>query len=360
MRRSDKKGPDLDYNVLARWNGTLAFYMGVANIEHICSSLIAAGMDSSTPAAVIRWVATPAQQVLIGMVADIADKARAADIRPPAIVLIGKVVALRDKLKWFERRPLFGQAAIVTRARAQASELSQRLEELGAEVIELPTIRIEPPADPAPLAKAVRELDKFNWIIFTSANAVDSFFAALNEAKLDARALAACRICCIGPATARRLSHFGLRADAQPENFTGAAIVEHLAKTVKLAGKRLLVPRSDIAPLELIESLTARGADVRQVEAYRTVSDNTNADVVRSLLASGRGVWITFTSSSTVTNFLAAIPADELHGDNVRLASIGPSTSQTLRASGLQPSVEATEHTIEGLISAILGNSRSV
>ena len=350
----DKSQSDLDYQALADWPGTLVFYMGVANLPEICGELIGRGMDPKTPAAVIRWGTTPRQQVVAAPLGELADRVAAAGLKPPAVTVIGQAAALREKLNWFERRPLFGRRIVVTRARAQASALADRLTELGADVVELPMIRIAPPEDPGPLLEAVGRLDAFDWIVFTSANAVEAFFDALAAAKRDSRALARVRVCAVGPATAERLGQFGIRPDAQPETFRGATVCDALARAgATLNGARVLCPRADIAPKDLPEALAARGAAVTEVVAYRTLPEPVAPDFLEDLSAE-RIDWVTFTSSSTVKNFLAAVGAERLRAWNARLASIGPSTSETLRESGFPPTVEAATHTTDGLIEAIL------
>jgi uroporphyrinogen III methyltransferase/synthase len=350
----DKEGGELDWPALAAWPGTLAFYMAAANLEAICHRLMDAGKNGATPAAIVRWAGTAQQQVLAGTLADIAEKARQANLLPPAIVLIGEVVSLQEQLGWFQRRPLFGQRIALTRAAAQAADLADRLEELGAAVVECPTIAIEPPEDPAPLKQALVNLQTFHWIVFTSVNAVDAFFAALAEAGGDSRLLAGCKLCCIGPATAARLGRFGLRSDLQPEDFTTAALAKSLAGAADLRGVRVLLPRSDIAPPDLADALTARGANVTAVVAYRTRVDSGGSERLRRLLEEGQVDWITFTSPSTVGGLLSAVGPAILRGRSVRLASIGPTTSAALRQAGLEPTVEAARHTMEGLVEAIV------
>ncbi len=354
----DKEGSDLDFHALADWKGTLAFYMGVKNLEAICASLMANGLDGQTPVAVIHWGTTSRQRVVTGVVQDIAAATKQADIKPPALVVVGKVVSLREKLNWFERRPLFGRRIVVTRARRQASQLATRLAQLGADVIELPTIRIEPPEDLSPLDEAARNLASFDWIVLTSVNGVDAFFAALDRVGLDSRALATNKICVIGPATAERLAQFGIRPDAQPARFVSAAIIETLAAIEDLKGRRVLCPRADVAPNDLIEDLTARGAIATEIVAYRTLPEDHDSERAAELFASGEIHWITFTSSSTVKNFFSLVRPEQLASCQARLASIGPVTSQTIREFGLQPSVEAKSHTISGLIDAILEAKR--
>lgn len=348
----------LDWSALAAWPGTLAFYMAVANLESICRCLMDAGRDGQTPAAVVQWAGTADQRVVTGRLADIAAKARRAGLEPPAIALVGQVVSLREQIEWFQRRVLFGQRIVVTRATDQAGQLTGALEELGAAVIECPVIAIEPPADATALRQAVADLRDFNWIVFTSVNALEAFFAALGDTGADARALAGCKLCCVGPATARRLEQFGLRSDLQPAEGVTSSLVEAMAAATDLSSARVLCPRSDIAPPDLPDALSARGARVTAVEAYRTRTDPAGAARLRQLLDAGEADWITFTSSSTVAGVLSAVDARALRERPVRLASIGPATSAALRRAGLEPTVEAREHTVPGLVEAIVAACR--
>jgi uroporphyrinogen III methyltransferase/synthase len=355
----DKEGSDLDYEALARWRGTLAFYMGVKNLPAICDGLISGGLDPDTPAAVIQWGTTSRQRVVAGTVADLPRRAEEARIQPPAIILVGKVVSLRQKLNWFEGRPLFGRRIVVTRSRRQGSDLAESLADLGAEVIELPTIRIVPPEDSSPLRKAAADIGNFDWIVFTSVNAVDAFFEALHKTGQDSRALAGTKVCSIGPATSERLRDFGLRADAQPPRYTTDGIGDAIAAQAALAGARVLYPRSDIAAPKLAEDLSARGAKVTDVIAYRTVPEEHDAEHAAGLFEEGNVHWVTFTSSSTVANFLCLVPRARLAVSGARLASIGPATSRTLRQAGLTPAAEAQVHTIPGLVAAILEQEKA-
>ncbi|HUT58829.1 MAG TPA: uroporphyrinogen-III C-methyltransferase [Phycisphaerae bacterium] len=345
---------ELDWPSLASWRGTLAFYMGVANLAGICRKLIAHGLPADTPAAVIHWGATPRQKVASGTVESLPARAEEAKIAPPALIVIGNVVALREKLRWFESRPLFGKRIAVTRARPQASELAALLEAAGAEVITCPTIRIAPTDDPQPLKQAAAEIGTFDWLVLTSVNGVDALWTALQSHGLDARALAGCRIAVVGPATAERLAVFGLRADLQPQTYTTAALAEELRSACKLKGKRVLCPRSDAAPPDLSDALAAAGAQVTEVVAYRTVPDHSGARPVLEMLEADGLHWLTFTSSSTVTNFLAAVDARRVARSSVRIASIGPVTSRAIRSAGLSVAVEAENHTVHGLAEAII------
>ena len=354
----DKTEPSLDWKTLASDGGTLAFYMGVANLDFICRQLIEHGMSSDMPAAIIQWGTTPRQRVVVGTLSDVAEKTRLAKIEPPAMIVVGKVVSLREKLNWFEKKPLFGRRIIVTRSRAQASQLTARLEELGAEVMESPAIRIEPMADLSALKQAIANRSSFDWIIFTSANGVEAYFSALCEAGLDARALAGSKIAAIGPATAEALNREGIRPDVQPERFISEEIVKALAAADNLSGKRILCPRSDIAPKDIVAALEKRGALVTDVAAYRTVADTSTVAQAAQALKDGSVDWITFTSSSTAENFFAAVDGNLVRSSRARLASIGPSTSAALRKLGFEPAVEAKNYTIPGLVEAIIASER--
>jgi uroporphyrinogen III methyltransferase/synthase len=355
---ADKAEDPLDWQALARWPGTLVFYMGVANLPRICEQLIEAGADADTLAAAVRWGTTPRQTTIAGTLATLPDRAAEAGLEPPALIVVGGVVGLRERLTWFETRPLLGRRILVTRARTQASRLVEQLEALGAEAVEAPAIRIEPPEDRSPLLAAAHDAASFNWIVFTSVNGVDAFFDALAETGGDARALAGVHLATIGPATTERLASHGLRADLQPATYTGAAVADALAGSADLDGAAILLPRADIAPPDLADALATAGARVTEVAAYRTVPDPDGAEAAAADLRERRADWITFTSSSTVRNLLEAVGVETVRDSGARLASIGPTTSGTLREAGLEPTIEATEHTIPGLVGAILEYER--
>ena len=333
--------------------------MGVGNLRAICSSLTKEGLAADTPAAAVRWGTLPRQRTVAGTVGTLPGLVEAAGLTAPALIVIGKVVALREELAWFERRPLFGRRIVVTRSRAQASELAARLEALGAEVLEVPTFRVEPPEDPGPLRYAASSLGQYDWVVFASVNAVEALFGVMAELGMDARALAAGRVCAIGPATAARLRDFGIRADVVPPRYTGEAVVETLAALDDLNGAHVLCPRADIAPPDMVEALAARGAHVEAVIAYRNVAVPLGPDQVAEIFGDVKADWLTFTSSSTVRHFLSGLDCRTIRESGVRVASIGPVTSDTVREFGLGPTVEADPHTIDGLIDAIITTEES-
>jgi uroporphyrinogen III methyltransferase/synthase len=349
-----RTGPSqIDWASLGCWKGTLVFYMGVKNLPVICGKLQEHGMSAEMPAALIRYGTTAQQRTLVGTVSTLSDLAVKHNITPPAVIVIGKVVSLREKLKWFEGRPLFGKRIVVTRSRDQASELVDRLNRLGGEVLEFPTIRIEPPLDIQPIQNAIKQLQKYNWIIFTSVNGVESFFEQLHTANRDARCFSSAKVCAIGPATAGRLQKFGITADLIPPRFVAESIVETLSEIDDLAGKRILLARGDIARAGLPQSLKKLGAAVDEIIAYRTIADDSSTDGITDAIKQDSIDWITFTSSSTVRNFFKRIDAKLLSGKKLRLASIGPITSDTIKEVGLSVDVEAEEYTIIGLVNAV-------
>jgi len=346
-----KEASGLAWDKLATGVGTLVVYMGVKNLPVVVERLTANGRPPDTPAAVIQWGTMPRQRTITGTLADIVE--RAADIEAPAVLVVGEVAGLRDRLRWFENRPLFGRRIVVTRSRTQASELSRRLEALGAEVIEMPTIAIEPPADYGPLDAAIAALETFDWVVFTSVNGVDAFFARLAAAGKDSRALP--RVAVIGPATARRLGRHGIVADCQPGRFTGAELVAALLQHENLAAKRVLLPRAAEAPETVRKGLEQAGAIVVEVDAYRTVVGRGPNGEAAELILSGDVHAVTFTSSSTVRGFVQVLGHERLGTlpSSVAFVSIGPVTSATARRLGIPLAAEATVHTIDGLIAAL-------
>jgi uroporphyrinogen III methyltransferase/synthase len=345
-----KEGTDVDWTALAKGTGTLVFYMSVGKMEENFARLMEAGLPAATPAAAVEWGTYPRQRTVVGTLETLPALAREANVGAPSVVVVGDVVSLRGELAWFDRRPLSGKRVIVTRARAQASGFAARLRELGADVVQLPVIRIVPPEDPAPLREAAAAAGSFDWIVFTSANGVERFFAALSEGGGDARALGGVSVCAIGPATAAELAKHGVRADLVPPEFVAESALEALASATEPAGKRILIPRAAEARPVLPDGLRERGAEVVEVAAYRTVSDGTGSEGVRAQLDAGEIDWVTFTAGSTVRSFAELLGAD---AGKARVASIGPITSAALRERGMRVDVEAEEYTIPGLVQAL-------
>ena len=328
---------------------TLVVFMGLSNIAEISARLIAGGRSGETPAMAVRWATRPDQEVLTGTLASLPGLIGERRLRPPATIVIGEVVRLRRKLSWFEKLPLFGQRVVVTRAREQAGMLSATLRELGAEVIELPTIRIEPASDYAPLDHAIANLREYDWLIFTSVNGVRYFLDRLDKSSFDTRAIRS-RICAIGPATRDAVERIHLKVDVTAQEYVAEGLLAALDEFAFL-GSRVLIPRAAEARDILPRQLGRRGARVDVVEAYRTVVPENLADKFRALTMR-KPDWVTFTSSSTAKNLISAVGADAL--DGIRTASIGPVTSATLRDNGVAVTVEASVFTVPGLVAGIL------
>ncbi|MCR5758031.1 MAG: uroporphyrinogen-III C-methyltransferase [Selenomonas sp.] len=340
---------------LATGVDTLVFLMGVANLPHITSKLVENGRSADTPAAVIRWGTKPEQRTLITTVGKAAEDVEKNGIKPPAIFIVGEVVKLRDSLQWFDnlaQRPLFGKKILVTRARSQASKLTAKLENLGAEVLEAPTISMTDPTDSyAALDKAIGQVQDYHWLIFTSANGVGRFFARLFQAGKDVRALGYAKIAAIGSATADKLKQYGIVADVIPGEYRAEGIVEALKGKLP-SHARILLPRAEEAREILPEKLREMGAEVDVAPAYRTVCGKVNREALISELTAGEIDLVTFTSSSTVRNFVEITgSAAVLQG--VKTAYIGPVTADTAKSLGIEPDIVAKEYTIDGLVEAI-------
>ena len=353
-----KGRPAVDWEKLANGADTLVLYMGVGRLEEISKGLIAAGRRRETPVACVRWGTVPEQRTVTGTLQDIADRVVEAGLKPPAIIVVGDVVALRESgLDFYERRPLFGRRVVVTRARAQAGELSAELERLGAEVYEFPTIEISPPEDFRPLDAAIRELDSFGLIVFTSVNGVEAFLKRLRHHGLDLRALPReAKVAAIGPATAERIEQAGLRVDVVPKEYRAEALIGVL-DTGQLAGERILIPRAKVARETLPEGLREAGAEVVVPPSYESVPSTEGKEELSLLLQTGEIDCVSFTASSTVENFVGAFGVEEAARllAKTRVACIGPITADTARKHGLRVDAEAREYTIPGLVEAVTG-----
>ncbi len=353
--RPGKEVSGIDWERLSLGSGTVVFYMGIKNLPHITRNMIAYGRAPETPVALIHWGTRPEQEVLTGTLADIAEKACQAAFKAPAITVVGDVVSLRDKLRWFDNRPLFGKGIMVTRAAAQAGEFGCRLREQGARVYECPTIAIEPPESFSQLDETIASLGSFAWLIFTSANAVESFFARLQELGRDSRAIGGCQICAVGPKTAAALVPYGIRADLVPADTKAEGVVAAL-QSLRISGKRLLFPKADRARDVIPTELRKLGAEVTDPVAYRNVTPDTLPPEALRALKERRIACITFTSSSTVLNLAAIVGADRLREllEGVAVASIGPVTSKTCAELGLAVHIEPQKYTIAALTEAIV------
>jgi uroporphyrinogen III methyltransferase/synthase len=351
-----KEESSIDWEQLAHTPGTKVIMMGTDRIGHIAQTLVGYGMDETTPVAMVRWGTTGRQQSIAGTLATIAEVAAREKIAPPTVAVIGEVVSLRGKLNWFEKRPLFGQRVVVTRSREQASQLSRKLNELGAEVLEIPTIRIEAPTNREALVDALLELNSYDWLVFTSPNGVTKFFEYFFKQFHDMRDLGGARIAAVGPATAGRLKELHLQVDLMPDEALGSAVAEAFGGFETIENLKVCLLRAEVANPDLPQALEEAGAIVDDIACYRTVPETEDRGGLAERLRQEGADWLTFTSSSTVEHFHARFDLPALLGKHARLktASIGPETSKALRALGVSPTVEAGQHTIDGLTQALL------
>ncbi|MCL4533890.1 MAG: hydroxymethylbilane synthase [Bacteroidetes bacterium] len=342
-----KSGSQVDWGHLP--DGTLVFLMGTENLSQIARSLVAHGRPAGTPAAFIHRGTTPFQRTIVGSLEDIAERVAGSRLGPPGILVVGEVVCLQERLAWFEERPLFGRRVLVTRSREQASAFSALLREEGAEPLELPAIEIRTMDDYTALDAAVRSLDDYDWVAFTSANGVRFFWDRLRAAGKDARALPL--VCAIGPATAAALAERGVVADLQPEEYVAEALAKALSER-GIAGRRFLLPRAAEAREVLPRELELAGASVTEVAAYRTVVPEDSRARLAALLLEGVDA-IAFTSSSTVRNLVHLLDGEVRRLAGIAIAAIGPITADTVQGLGLPVDVVAAEYTIPGLVTAL-------
>jgi uroporphyrinogen III methyltransferase/synthase len=348
----------LDWEALAAFPGTLVFYMGVRTLAGVAENLIRHGRSPEEPAAVVERGTLPGQRTVAAPLAEIAERARGEGVKAPAVTIVGPVAALRDRLAWLERAPLYGRTVAVTRARAQASGLAGRLMQLGAEVVEAPAIRIVPKLETTAVEDAVNSLaqGRYEIVCLTSPNGAELLWDALARAGLDARALAGTTLAAIGPGTVEALAGHGLRADLVPDRSIAESLAAELAK-IELKGRRVLLARAAEARDVLPDSLRDAGAEVDVVPLYETIREELDEE---QRAAVGRADYVTFTSSSTVRHFLDALGGANNFPAAARVASIGPVTSATARELGLQVDVEAERHDVDGLVAALLADALAI
>ena len=354
-----KARTSVDWASLARLDGTLVCYAGPQQLPDILAALVSHGRPVDDSAAVIYDGTLPTQETIVGTLEEIARAIARSDERRPAILVVGRVVALREHLRWFDERPLFGKRILVTRPKGQAMDLVERLEEQGAQAIEAPMIRNAPPEDYAPLDDACARAGEFDWIVFSSANAVDAFVERLLAGPQDLRALKGVKLCVVGPATGGRLASYGLKVDLTPAESRAEAVVRALSETAGVKGLKVLLPHADIGREVIADELRRQGADVTEVIAYRTVvaepDRESEPDIYRMLLERRIDV-VTFTSASAVRNFvrvLGAEPAADLLRTTI-VASIGPVTAEAASQSGVATTIMPSSYTIPALVEAIV------
>ena len=348
----EKGESSIDWSKISSGSDTLVFLMGMGNLTHIVSKLIENGRPPSNPVAVISHGTSPNQRTIVATLEDISARAQKEGFEPPAVIVVGEVVKLRDQIRWFDNLPLFGKRVLITRAEHQNKELNRLLVERGAAPVELPVIKIGPPGSWTELDEAIGNLKKYNWIIFTSVNAVDTFWRRLEAKKLDARQFNGIKIAAIGPATTGALEVRGLRPDYVPRTYTSQGLLAGLKKQ-DIAGRRFLLPRADIAGNELNDGLIKLGAKVHQVTAYRTARVARPVSQAKQALLKGEIDVVTFTSASTVNGLLDMLGRKWQVIQRAKLACIGSNTAAVLVEKGLKPDIVAREHTMAGLVIAI-------
>jgi len=348
----------IDWSALARFPGTLVFYMGVTHLESIRRALIGEGKSPETPAAVVESGTLPTQRVIVGVLSDIVERARENNARPPALLIVGEVVDQREALAWFETRPLFGERIVVTRPREEAEQAAAELEPLGAEVLIAPTVEIHPPDDFGPLDDAIARIAEYDWIVFTSGNGVRGFLNRLFDRGGDLRSLGRAKLAAIGPATAEALADHHLRADLIPPSFRSESLAESLAKVA--AGSKILLARADRGRTILQDEL-GRVAKVVQVAVYRNVDAEEIPESVLKRIEEGTVDWITLTSPAIASRLHALLSeaTRERIGGEIKLASISPVTTEAATILGWEVAVEASVHSWEGLTQALVARISS-
>ncbi len=352
----------LEWPKLASASGTLVFMMGMKNLPVIVGRLLSEGRPRETPVAAIRWGTKAAQQTIVGTLADIVARAEAAHLEPPTAIVVGEVVRLRGQLNWFETKPLFGKRIVLTRAQEQARAFSQLLAAYGAEPVEVPTIQIVPPPSWQAIDDALTRLTTYQWLIFTSVNGVKPFMERLHVAKKDARALANLRLCAIGPRTAQELGVYGLTPDVVPAEYQAEGVIAALA-AVGVGGSRILIPRAEVAREILPEQLRALGATVDVIPVYRTIVPAVDVASLTQQLQDGQVAVATFTSSSTVRNFVEVFGGQDAVRPllaRVLIACIGPITARTAEEHGLTVRIMPSENTVPALAEAIVRHFKEV
>lgn len=353
-----RERPSVDWAALAQLDGTLVCYAGPQQLPHILQSLLSHGRAGNDAAALVYDGTLPTQQTIAGTVEELAERLRRSSDPRPAVLVVGRVVALRDHLRWFDARPLFGKRVLVTRPREHAAELVDRLESIGAEAIEAPMIRILPPEDFAPLDEACAHVSEFDWIVFASGNGVDAFVERLLAGRSDLRALGGVKLCGVGAATGERLARYGLKVDLVPAEYRAEALIRAFEEHGDVSRLRVLLPRADIGREVVADELRKRGAQVTEVVAYRTVvvepEREGEPDIYRMLLEKRIDV-VTFTSASAVRNFVRVVgaePAADLLR-NVVVASIGPVTAEAAMQYNIKTTVVPAQYTVPALVDAI-------
>jgi uroporphyrinogen III methyltransferase/synthase len=350
-----KEESKVHWDRIATGIGTLVFFMGMKNLQNIVDNLVSHGRNPETPVALIQWGTRTDQRVVTGTLSDIVAKVKEAKLGPPAIIVVGEVVRLRQKLNWYESKPLFGKRVVVTRSRGQASIFAEMLIDRGATTIEFPTIDVVPPASWAELDNAIDTIESYQWVIFTSANAVRFFFERLRSRGKDIRLLKGVSICAVGPKTAESIEQYGLRADLIPSEFKAEGVLAALGG-VSVKGWKFLIPRAKVAREIIPDKLRELGAEVTVATAYENVKPTSDVERVRKLFQEKKIAAVTFTSSSTVHNFVEILGQKEYKSllDGVTVACIGPVTAKTAEEYGMKIDIMPKEYTLPAFVDAMV------
>jgi uroporphyrinogen III methyltransferase/synthase len=348
-----KEGTNIDWDVLARFPGTIVFYMGMGTLATTAKKLIESGKPADTPAAVIANATFPTQRVVRAALDSINETCERQKIKPPAIVVIGEAAAGETRFDWFMRRPLFGKSIVMTRDAAGNADFSAKIIERGANPVEFKTIEIKPLTDSKEFLQVLAKIRQYEWVVFTSGNGVSIFFDALEGLEKDARVLGSARIAAIGSRTAEKLGRFGIKADFVPDVFTGKELGRQLIRFTNLRDKKILLLRSELASNELVEILAEAGAQVDNVAIYTAVAARGDSGRLAHGIRDGSIDWLTFASPSSVDGFFEQIDGEVVNSSNLRVASIGPVTSERLGELGIKIDVTAKEHTLDGLLDAV-------
>ena len=349
----DKQKTGINWKTLARFEGTLVFYMGVGNLEAITKELTRNGMSEDMPAAVVANATLPSQRIVTAKVADIAEACIEENIAPPAILIVGRASQPDQKLSWFVSKPLFGQCIVVTRDSEGNAELAEKISRQGGLAIEFSAIELKRLTDTNDFQKVLKHIGNYDWVVFTSSNGVESFFEAISRANKDARIFKKARIAAIGGITAKRLNDFGITPDFVPDVYTSKELGKQLAKLEHMKGRKILLLRSAIASKELADTLKKAGAVVEDIPIYTTQTAQGDATAIANAIENDKVNWLTFTSSSTVRGFFEQIEPRLVKNAGVRVASIGPATTEQLKKLGLKVAVEANPHTTDGIVDTI-------
>ena len=352
LRKDGKENPEINWNALANMKGTLVFLMGVSNLKNISENLIREGMDKDTPVAFISWATRYNQRVVTATLEDAYEVATKEQVKPPTLIVVGTVVNLREKLNFFEKKPLFGKNIMVTRSRSQNSKLVERIIDLGGNPIEIPTIKIEKVENNTELENEIKNLKDYTYLVLTSKNGVDIFFDKLDEMGLDCRALANTKVCAIGSATSKAIAKRGIKADIVPSKAVGESLYDEL-KGIVTKEDKILIPRAKNARDFLVDKLNEI-SNVTEVITYESVMDDSKKDEAIKALEEGNLDYITFASSSTVKNFINLIGEDNKPKlSNTKIISIGKITTKTILDNGLEVYKESEKASIESMIEAM-------